>query len=65
MYRHHFRLKGGGGGGGGSGLSLLEKISSKELEGKARTSSNILRVVLGQYVQYCPREATEQKLGQK
>ena len=32
---------------------------------KARTPPNILRVVLGPYVQYCPCEASEQKLGQK
>ena len=40
-------------------------ISSKELEGTARTHSDILKVVLGPCVQYCPREASEQKLGQK
>ena len=28
-------------------------------------TSGILKVVLGQYVQYCPCEASEQKLGQK
>ena len=33
--------------------------------GKARTRPNILRVVIGPYVQYCPCEALEQKLGQK
>ena len=33
--------------------------------GKARTRPNILRVVLGPYVQYCPCEASEQKLGKK
>ena len=32
---------------------------------KARTRPNILRVVLGLYVQYCQCEASEQKLGQK
>ena len=34
---------------------------------KARTRPDILRVVLGPYVQYCPCEAwaSEQKLGQK
>ena len=40
-------------------------ISIKELKGKARTRAGILRVVLGPYVQYCPCEASEQKLGQK
>ena len=30
-----------------------------------RTGSEILKVVLGPYVQYCPCEASEQKLGQK
>ena len=34
-------------------------------EGKARTRPEILRVVLGPYMQYCPCEASEQKLGQK
>ena len=33
--------------------------------GKARTRPEILRIVLGPYVQYCPCEASEQKLGQK
>ena len=40
-------------------------ISSWELEGTARTRPNILKIVLGPYVQYCPCEASEQKLGQK
>ena len=40
-------------------------ISSKELEVKARTRPDILKVVLGPYVQYCPSEASEQKMGQK
>ena len=31
---------------------------------KARTRPNILRVFFGQYVQDCPCEASEQKLGQ-
>ena len=35
------------------------------MEGKARTRPEILRVVLGPYVQYCSCEASEQKLGQK
>ena len=42
-----------------------KQISSKELEGKARTLPDILRVVLGPYVQYRTCEASEQKLGQK
>ena len=33
--------------------------------GKARTRPNILRVVLSPYVQHCPCDALEQKLGQK
>ena len=33
--------------------------------GEARTRLNIYRVVLGPYMQYCPCEASEQKLGQK
>ena len=32
--------------------------------GEGKTRPNILRVVLGPYVQYCPSEASEQKLGQ-
>ena len=36
-----------------------------ELKGKARTRSDILRVVLGLCVQCCPCEASEQKWGQK
>ena len=35
------------------------------MEGKAKTRPEILRVVLGPYMQYCPCEASEQKLGQK
>ena len=35
------------------------------MEGKARTRPDILRVVLGPYVQYCQCEASGQKLGQK
>ena len=44
---------------GGSGLSSLE------LDGTTRTRPDNLEVVLGPYVQYCPCEASEQKLGQK
>ena len=40
-------------------------ISSKELEVKARTCLDILRVVLGPSAKYCPCEASEQNLGQK
>ena len=44
----------------------LEKIiSSYELEGTARTHPDILKVVLGPYMQYCRCEASGQKLGQK
>ena len=35
------------------------------MEGTARTHPDILKVVLGPYMQYCPCEASEQKLGQK
>ena len=35
------------------------------MEGTARTRPDFLKVVLGPYVQYCPCEASEQKLGQK
>ena len=62
--KQNFVFKGGGG--GGVRPFILEKqISSLELEGKARTRPDILRVVLGPYVQYCPGEASEKKLGQK
>ena len=41
----------------------LEKMnSSLEMDG---TCPDILKVVLGPYVQYCPCEASEQHLGQK
>ena len=39
-------------------------ISSCELEGKARTRPEILRLFLGPYVHYCSCEASEQKLEQ-
>ena len=62
-------LRGGGGGGGGSlrfrPFTLEKKISRYELEGTARTRPDFLKVFLGPYVQHCPREASEQKLGQK
>ena len=54
-------------GGGGSRfrpITLEKRISSQELEGKARTRPDILRVVLGPYVQYCPCEALGEKVGQ-
>ena len=44
---------------------MEKSISSYGLVGKARTRPNILRVVLGPYVQYCPYEASEQKVGKK
>ena len=48
-------------------ITLEEKITSWELEGKARAqdTSPDLREVLGPCVQYCTCEASEQKLGQK
>ena len=36
-----------------------------ELEGKAKTRPDILRVVLGPYVQNCPCETSEEKTGAK
>ena len=53
--------------GGGVRPFTLRKIRiwSKEFEGKVRTRPEILRVVLSRYVQYCPYEASEQKLVQK
>ena len=35
------------------------------MEGTAKTRPEILKVVLGPYVQYCPCEALEQKPGKK
>ena len=49
------------GGGGESGLSNRFRVRSWT----ARTRPDFLKVVLGPYVQYCPCEASEQKLGQK
>ena len=46
-------------------ITLEKRISILELEGKARTHSDILRVILGPYVQYRPCEASEQKLEQR
>ena len=57
-----FLIKGGG---GFRPFVLKKQISSQELEAKARIRPDILRVVLGSYVQYCQCEASEQKLGQK
>ena len=54
-----------GDGGGFQAYHFGKRISSKELEGKARTRPDILRVILGPYVQYCPCEASEQKTGTK
>ena len=59
-------LKGGGGGGGEvQAFHFGKMISSEDLEGTARTRPEFLKVILGPYVQYCPCEASEQKLGQK
>ena len=44
---------------------MEKRISSLELEGKARTRPDIWRVIFGPYVQYCPCEASEQKLEQR
>ena len=46
-------------------ITLGKTILSYELEGKARTRPEILKVVLGHCEQYCPCEASEQKMGQK
>ena len=64
------KIKGGGGGGGGGGSGLSFWKNNFELRiggevGKARTRPDILMVVLGPYVQYCPGEASEQKLERK
>ena len=46
-------------------LTLEKMILSYDLEGKARTHPDIFRVVLSPYMQYCPCEASKQKLEQK
>ena len=51
-------LKGGGGGVGKKDFEL-------GVGGEGQTHPEILKVVLGPYVQYCPFEASEQKLEQK
>ena len=50
---------------GGSGFSLWKKDFELGVEGKGQGTSRNFEVVLGPYVQYCPCEALEQKLGQK
>ena len=47
------------GGGGGSAYHFGDKDFELGVGGKARTRPDILRVVLGPYVQYCPCEASE------
>ena len=54
-----------GGGGGGVQAYTLEKNDFELGDGgKARTRPDILRMVLGPCVQYCPCEVSEQKMGQ-
>ena len=52
-------------GGGGQAYHFGKKGFRARDWGKARTSLDIWRVVLGPYVQDCPCEASGQKLGQK
>ena len=47
------------------GAGFRPIILENSLKGEARTRPDIFRVFLGPYVQYCPCEASEQKLGQK
>ena len=49
--------------GDGSGLSRWKNYFELGSGVEARTRPDILRVVLGPYVQYCPCEASEQKWG--
>ena len=59
-------LRGGGGGGGGFSPDFCKNtILRYELAMMARTCTNNLRVVLSPYVQHCPCEASEQKMGPK
>ena len=53
-----FWLKGGGG-----GVQALQNDFELGVGGAAKKHPDILKVVLGPYVQYCPCEASEQKLG--
>ena len=46
---------------GGRQTSILRQ----KLKGKARTHTNLLRVVLGSCAKCCPCEASEQKMGPK
>ena len=54
-----------GGGGGFSPDFCKNTILRYELAMMARTCTNNLRVVLSPYVQHCPCEASEQKMGPK
>ena len=51
--------------GGFRPLNLENSILRYGLRGKARTRPDILGVVLGPCAQYCPCEASEQKMGPK
>ena len=53
------------GGGGFSPDFCKNTILRYELAMMARTCTNNLRVVLSPYVQHCPCEASEQKMGPK
>ena len=63
-----FILKGGGGGRGGGGgfrpVILETFIIRYGLKGKARTSPDFFRLVLGPCTQFYPCEASEKKWGQ-
>ena len=65
----YFKCKGRailrGGGGGFGPIILGHLILRYTLKAKARTHPEIFRVVLGPCVQFCPCEASEQKMGPK
>ena len=63
----NIQLKGGGGGGGVQAFHFAFGKINFELgvEGKGQDTSRNFEGNLGPYVQYCPCEASEQKLEQK
>ena len=58
-------LRGGGGGSKALHFGKNDFELGVARDGQARTRPDILKVVLGPYVQYCQCEALEQKPGQK
>ena len=57
--------EGGGGRGGVQAFHFGKNDFELGVGGEGQDTSRNLRVVLGPYMQYCPCEVSEQKLGQK